>query len=164
MKEAGNKHPLALAWWEWAGLGAALAFCWAYSLWSFGRCDYASPQEFLKLAPHIEAILKAQAARQGGFPPDTMGGNRPDGWQDDQLAWCRDWRIDYEVHPNGAGGYFVALEFLGCLRTPQYLALGLDPDQRRRYGRGQKIPGTSNRLWVVAESAAITGMTARPKP
>ena len=155
MKEPWVKHPLALAGWEWGFLVAVLALCWGYSLWSFVRCDYASVEEFLARAPQLEAALKRQAALEGGFPPDTMGCNPPQGWDPKEAPWRRNWRIDYEVHPNGMGGYFVALEFLGCLRQPQYMGLGMDPGYRRLHGRGQKVPGTSNRLWLVAESAPL---------
>ncbi len=154
-------RPAGMGRWEWILLTAAVGLCVALALISRGKADKHAYTRFLAAAPKIQAALEAYAAdHQGRFPPDAMATNPPQGLHPDYIWWSRGWAVDYEVHPNGKGGKFVCLEFLGPLRQKLYQGLCRKPELRRRYGRGQPIPGTMNRIWVIRESAPI--MPRRP--
>ncbi len=111
---------------------------------------------FLERAGMIEDALERFAEDHGGaYPPDGHASNRPPGLSDKYIKWDPAWLIDYEVHPNGKGGRLVCLEFIGPQGVPIYRALCRKPELRRDYGRGQAIPKTNNRIWVIAEDAKI---------
>ena len=84
-----------------------------------------------------------------------MSTRRPPGLGDGYIVWRESWFIDYDAHPNGRGGYYVCLEFVGPRGEPQYYGLCNDPLKRKRYGRGQPIPGQTNRIWLVREDARV---------
>lgn len=116
-------------------------------------------QEFLRRAEKIGQALEAFARDHGGkYPSDGQDTHSPPGLSPGYLEWQEEWNIDYEVHDNGRGGKYVALEYLGQYKPGQsFHSSGLtrDPQKRRLYGRGQKIPGSLNRIWVFHEEASI---------
>ncbi|MEW5914312.1 MAG: hypothetical protein AB1814_17295 [Thermodesulfobacteriota bacterium] len=118
---------------------------------------------FLDRAERIEAALERFAAdHHGAFPPDAFSVKRPYGLEDRYIKWRESWLIDYEVHPNGRGGEYVCLEFVGPRGKREYLGLCDNPEIRRRYGRGQAIPRCDNRIWVIREQARIMPLPPRP--
>ncbi len=121
-----------------------------------GRHIREAYQRFLRNAPRVQAALERFAAdHQGRFPPDAMHVRRPQGLGESYIQWDPSWKIDYEVHPNGAGRHFVCLEFCGPEKELEYFGLCRKPELRRKYGRGQAIPGNRNRIWLIRESADI---------
>jgi len=128
----------------------------ALSLLGKGRRQREAYENFLARAPVVQEALERFAADHGGkFPPDGVHTGRPPGLGDQYLAWQHAWNIDYEVYDNGHGGKYVCLEFCGPFNSPVYFALCRNPKYRRLYGRGQPIPGQSNRIWLVREQAPI---------
>ncbi len=139
--------------WVILALAALLVFL---ALDGKGRNQREAYNQFLERAPRVAAALERFAADHDGcFPPDAMFCDRPQGLDDRYIAWNPDWRIDYEVHPNGQGGEYVCLEFGGPLRERLYFGLCNNPQFRRDYGQGQAIPGHLNRIWVLREEAPI---------
>ena len=114
---------------------------------------------FIERAGLIGQALEAFARDHGGrYPDDGIDNHSPPGLSPHYIQWKEEWNIDYEVHDNGHGGKFVALEYLGPYQKGQrYNSMGLtrDPKNRRAYGRGRVIPGHLNRIWVYYEEAPI---------
>jgi hypothetical protein len=114
---------------------------------------------FARRAVEIGLALQAFAGDHGGrYPDDGLDNQSPPGLSPKYIQWKEEWNIDYEVHDNGKGGKFIALEYLGRYQKNQpFHALGLsrDPLNRNLYGRGQKIPRRLNRIWVFYEEAPI---------
>ncbi len=116
-------------------------------------------REFMQRAEQIGRALEAFAADHGGrYPSDGIHNHPPPGLSPKYIEWSEEWNIDYEVHDNGRGGNYVALEFLGRYEKDRsFSSSGLtrDPEKRKRYGRGQPIPGSLGRIWVFYEEAPI---------
>lgn len=153
---SSSPNPDKLFRWEWWLLVIFLALCLFLAVAGKGRKQARIYDDFLGRAPLIHKALECFAhENQGRFPPDAMLTNRPQGLDDRYIAWSPYWLIDYEVHENGTGGWFVCLEFVGPYGDAEYHALCLDADLRANYGRGQPIPGRANRIWLVCEDAPI---------
>ena len=116
-------------------------------------------KEFILRAGMIGQALEAFARDHGGrYPDDGIDNQSPPGLSPKYIQWKEEWNIDYEVHDNGQGGKFVALEYLGRYQKGQaFHALGLtrNPNHRKIYSRGQPLPGKINRIWVFYEQAPI---------
>lgn len=151
-----SPHPRQLLRWEWWVLLLLVALCLVLAVAGKGRKQARIYEDFLRRAPQIQQSLEAFAKDHNGrFPPDAMFTRRPQGLDDRYIAWSDSWNIDYDVHPNGAGGWFVCLEFVGPYGEPEYYALCLDPEIRKNHGTGTPIPGRSNRIWLVREEAQV---------
>lgn len=116
-------------------------------------------KEFIKRAGLIGQALEIFTRdHEGRYPGDGIDNHSPSGLSPKYLQWMEEWNIDYEVHDNGHGGKYIALEYLGRYQKGRnFNALGLtrDPTYRKLYGRGQSIPGKTNRIWVFYEEAPI---------
>ena len=116
-------------------------------------------KEFASRAVRIGQALEAYARDQGGcYPPDGGGNQAPPGLSPKYIPWPIEWNVDYEVHPNGHGGYYLALEYLGRYNkkySNPALGLTANPEYRKQYGRAQRIPGWPTRIWVFHEQAPI---------
>jgi hypothetical protein len=149
-------HPGKMLRWEWWILFLLVALCLFLAIAGKGRKQARIYQEFLKQAPLIQEALESYANDHGGrFPPDAMSTRQPQGLDDRYIVWSDSWLIDYDVHKNNAGGWFICLEFVGPYGEPEYYALCQDAELRNKYGRGQPIPGKANRIWLVRENAPI---------
>lgn len=158
-----SSHPRNLLRWEWWVLFLLVALCLVLAVAGRGRKQARIYDDFLRRAPLIQESLEAFAKDHGGrFPPDAMFTRRPAGLDDSYIAWSENWNIDYDVHPNQAGGWLVCLEFVGPYGEPEYFALCQDPAIRKYYGKGEPIPGHSNRIWLVRENAAVMPKNQRP--
>lgn len=130
-----------------------------------GRRQREAYERFLVHAPLVtEALERFASDHDGAFPPDAMFTNSPQGLDDRYIHWDSGWKIDYEVRDNGGGGQFVCLEFGGPFNERQYFGLCNVPEYRRKYGRGQPIPGQTNRIWLVREAATILPAAPPPPP
>lgn len=116
-------------------------------------------REFIRRAGMVGQALEVFAQDHGGrYPDDGTDNQSPPGLSPQYIDWKEEWNIDYEVHDNGHGGKYVALEYLGRYYKDQaFHASGLtrNPNYRKMYGRGQPIPGRINRIWVFYEQAPI---------
>jgi hypothetical protein len=116
-------------------------------------------REFREHAREIGLALEAFARDHGGrYPTDGVDNNSPPGLSPKYIQWQKEWNVDYEVHDNGHGGRYVALEYLGRYKKDtEFHAIGLtrDPNYRKLYGQGQPIPRRLNRIWVFHEEAPI---------
>ena len=148
--------PGGMARWEKLTVAVIVGVCVVLGVAGRHRKINKAYEQFLELAPRIEAAARAFAADHGGaFPPDGIGVQAPPGLSPRYIRWQRSWNIDYEAHPNGKGGMFICLEFCGPFKHPRYLGLCRKPELRRRYPRGEPIPGCTNRIWVIAEQARV---------
>ena len=151
-----STHPQKILPWEWWALIFLVSLCLVLAVAGKGRKQARIYKGFLKQAPIVQEALEAYAKDHNGrFPPDAMSTRRPQGLDDRYIDWSDSWLIDYDVHPNGAGGWFVCLEFVGPYGVPEYYALCQDSEIRKEYGRGQPIPGRANRIWLIREDANI---------
>lgn len=151
-----STHPRNLLRWEWWVLLLLVALCLFLAVVGRGRRQARIYDDFLSRALVVQESLESFAKdHQGRFPPDAMFTRRPSGLNDRYIAWSDSWHIDYDVHPNEKGGKFVCLEFVGPYGYPEYFALCLDPQLRKKYGKGEPIPGRANRIWLVREDAPI---------
>jgi hypothetical protein len=161
--EPASTHPRKLLRWEWWVLFLLATLCLVLAVAGKGRKQAIIYDDFLRRAPLIQEGLEAFAKEhEGRFPPDAMFTRRPAGLEDRYIAWSDSWNIDYDVHPNDKGGWFVCLEFVGPYGQPEYFALCQKPDIRKNYGKGEPIPGHSNRIWLVRENAPIMPPIPRP--
>jgi hypothetical protein len=154
-----NKSIIGLFFWEWRILLVLMAFISVLAIVQTIKSREAPFREFAARAAQIGQALEAFARDHGGcYPPDGIDNQAPPGLSPKYLDWREDWNVDYEVHPNGHGGHFAALEYLGRYKKNRaYHALGLtkNPIYRQKYGRAQHIPGQLTRIWVFHESAPI---------
>jgi hypothetical protein len=154
-----NKSILGLSFWEWGLLLVLMSFISVLAIVQTVKSREAPFKEFAARAVQIGQALEAYARDHGGcYPPDGIDNQAPPGLSPQYIDWREEWNVDYEVHPNGRGGYFAALESLGRFkRNREYHALGLtrNPAYRRQYGRAQHIPGQLTRIWVFRESVPI---------
>lgn len=142
--------------WEWWALGLILALSLGLALRGYYLREPHPVRVFLERAEKIEAAAKRFAADHGGaFPPDGIITRRPAGLDDHYIHWDPKWLIDFEVGPNGLGSHYVCLEFTAPHGHHAYQGLCANPEYRSRYGQGQPIPGSDNRIWVIAEDARI---------
>ena len=145
--------------WEWGLLLVLMIFIAGLAIVQTNRGREAPFKEFAERAKRIGQALEDYARDHGGcYPPDGIDNQAPPGLSPHYIDWNEDWNVDYEVHPNGLGGYYVALEYLGRFKkNREYHALGLadNPRYRQRYGRAQPIPGRLTRIWVFHELAPI---------
>lgn len=142
--------------WEMVAIGLVAALGLVLSLQALLRVDPGLTERFLRAAPAIARAARAFAAdHEGRFPPDGQNTSAPPGLDASYIKWERAWRVDYETGPSPAGGHYVCLEFMGPLPRMFSHRLCRRPHIRRAYGKGQKIPGTRNRIWVIAESARL---------
>jgi hypothetical protein len=156
MEPPPKLRPRGLLIWELLAIGLAVAILLVFSIAGKGRRERAAYQRFLERAPVIQAALERYAAdNKGHFPPDGSFTNPPPGLDETYIKWDPQWKVDYDVHPNGKGGMYVCMEFCGPYKERWYFGLCNNPEYRRNYGRGQAIPGKYNRIWVVREQAPI---------
>jgi hypothetical protein len=152
-----DTFPLGEKYLNLALLLAILAWAIPYTTWA----RLAPYRDFVKRAEKIQVALEAFARDHGGqYPPDCFGTEPPEGLSPQYLPWAPAWNIDYEVHPNGQGGYYVGLEFRGPHRPGKnlpYLMLTQIQAFRKAYGQGQRIPGKKGRIYIFHESAPILG-------
>ena len=155
--------PAFLARWELAVIVAAVVLLLVLALAGKGRRQREAYENFLSRAPKIEAALRAYAAdHDGRFPPDAMFTGMPQG-MGPYIDWNERWKIDYEAHKNGKGGYYVCMEFCGPYKERLYFGLCNKPEYRAKYGKGQPVPGKVNRLWVVSEDAKLMPRERPPR-
>jgi hypothetical protein len=116
-------------------------------------------KQFIERAGLIGQALEAFAKDHGGrYPDDGQNSQSPPGLSPNYIQWEEEWNIDYEVHDNGRGGTYVALEYMGRYQPNRpFNSQGLtrDPLNRKIYGQGQLIPRKTNRIWVFWEAAPI---------
>jgi hypothetical protein len=118
-------------------------------------------KKFASRAALIGQALEVYARDHGGcYPPDGFDNQAPPGLSPKYIQWQEDWNVDYEVHSNGRGGVYLALEYLGHYNK-KYAnhALGLtrNLEYRQKYGQAQRIPGWNTRIWVFREQAPVCG-------
>lgn len=144
---------------EWGIILVLMAVITVLAIVQTIRGREAPFKEFASRAVRIGRALEAYARDQGGcYPPDGVDNQAPPGLSPKYISWQEDWNVDYEVHPNGLGGYFLALEYLGRYnRKYSNHALGLtrNPEYRKKYGQAQRIPGWNTRIWVFHEQAPV---------
>jgi hypothetical protein len=154
-----KKTILGLAFWEWGILLVLMAFISVLAIVQTNKSREAPFRQFADRAVQIGLALEAYARDRGGcYPPDGIDNQAPRGLSPKYIEWREEWNVDYEVHPNGSGGHFAALEYLGRYKKERkYHALGLtnNPAYRQKYGRAQLIPGELTRIWVFQESVPI---------
>lgn len=154
-----KKTILGLAFWEWGILLVLMAFISVLAIVQTNKSREAPFRQFADRAVQIGLALEAYARDRGGcYPPDGIDNQAPRGLSPKYIEWREEWNVDYEVHPNGSGGHFAALEYLGRYKkNREYHALGLskNPVYRRQYGRAQHIPGQLTRIWVYQESVKV---------
>jgi hypothetical protein len=154
-----NRQYWGLPAWAW---GLTLALMFSIALLAVVRTVKGREIPFEEFRGHAREIAKALEAfardHGGRFPDDGKDNDSPPGLSPKYIQWNKEWNVDYEVHDNGHGGRYIALEYLGRYRTDvPFHAQGLtrDPTTRRLYGRGQPIPRRLNRIWVFYEEAPI---------
>lgn len=142
--------------WEWWALALILGLSLGLDLHGYYLREPHPVQVFLERAELIDQAAHRFAADHGGaYPPDGIITRRPAGLDDRYIHWDDRWFIDFEAGPNGKGSYYVCLEFTAPHEHHAYHGLCSNPEDRRRYGEGQPIPGDDNRIWVIAEQARI---------
>jgi hypothetical protein len=150
---------LGLSSWEWSITLVLMAVITILAVVQTRKAREAPFKEFVERAGLVGQALEAFARDHGGrYPGDGIDNHSPPGLSPKYIQWKEEWNIDYEVHDNGHGGKYVALEYLGRYRKGQtFHALGLTREQtfRKIYGRGQPIPKKLNRIWVFYEQAPI---------
>ncbi len=158
-----KKHPSKLTIYELLVIGIAVAVCLSLALAGRGRKIRGATERFLEVIPRVAKALEDYAAdHQGRFPPDAMKTACPQGLEPKYIKWDHDWHLDYDVHDNGAGGKYVCIEWCGPFSKPAYHGLCNNVEMRRKYGRGEPVPDSLNRLWLVRESAQIMPLAAPP--
>jgi hypothetical protein len=154
-----KKSFLGLAALEWGILLVLMVFISVLAIVQTIKSREAPFRQFAVRAAQIGQALEAYSRDHGGcYPPDGIDNQAPPGLSPKYIDWREDWNVDYEVHPNGSGGHFAALEYLGRYKeNREYHALGLtkNPSYRQKYGRAQLIPGQLTRIWVFRESVTI---------
>jgi hypothetical protein len=154
-----KQSDIGMSRWEWFITLALMLIISIVAMTQTIRGREAQFKEFIQRAGMIGQALEAFARDHGGrYPDDGIDNQSPPGFSPKYIQWKEDWNIDYEVHDNGQGGKFVALEYLGRFQKGHaFHALGLNsnPNYRKIYGRGQPIPGNMNRIWVFYEQAPI---------
>ena len=164
MTHLTSKRSRTLAKWEIGALVFLVVLCLALAVAGHGRKQRDAYKDFLRRAKMIEqAVLSFAKDHQGHFPPDGWFTNRPPGLDNTYIYWDPNWNIDYEVLPNGKGGFVVGLEFYGSADSKRYYGLCRLSRVREKYGRGQPIPRQVNRIWVIEENARITGTPPKSK-
>lgn len=154
-----DKSYLGLSPWEWLIILTSMLIISVLAVVQTVKVREAPYKEFVERAGLIGQALEAFARDHGGqYPDDGMDNHSPPGLSPKYIQWKEEWNIDYEVHDNGHGGKYVALEYLGRYQKGRtFHALGLTREQtyRKIYGRGQLIPNKLNRIWVFYEQAPI---------
>ena len=149
-------RPLDLSRWERWALVIVVAALVFLAVEGRDRKEREAYERFQQQAPLVAQALERYASdHEGRFPPDAMFCQRPLGLNDEYIMWNPAWKIDYEVHDNGHDGQYVCLEFGGPFKQRLYFGLCNVPEYRRKYGRGQDIPGQLNRIWLIREQAEI---------
>ncbi len=153
--------PTALARWETYAAAILILVLLGLALANKDRRQRTAYDEFLKRAARIEeGLLRFAAEHDGRFPSDTMFTSAPRG-AGTHFYWDPTWNLDYEAHPNGRGGHYVCLEFCGPTGERVYQGLCSRAELRASHGRGQPVPGSQNRLWVIQEDARVLPPSAR---
>jgi hypothetical protein len=154
-----DKAYLGLSRLEWVITLTLMAIIAVVAVVQTLRGREAPYKEFIEHAGLIGQALGSFARDHGGrYPDDGIDNHSPPGLSPKYILWKETWNIDYEVHDNGHGGEYIALEFLGPYQEKEaYHASGLtrNSEMRKLYGRGQLIPGKTNRIWVFFEEAPI---------
>jgi hypothetical protein len=154
-----KKSFIGLSFWEWGILLLLMAFISVLAIVQTLKSREEPFRQFAARAVQIGRALEAYARDHGDcYPPDGIDNQPPPGLSPRYIEWREEWNVDYEVHPNGKGGFFAALEYLGRYKkNREYHALGLtkNPVYRQRYGRAEHIPGQLTRIWVFQESVPI---------
>jgi hypothetical protein len=145
--------------WAWAINLALMLLIAVLAIVQTGKGRELPFHEFREHAREIGLALEAFARdHEGRYPNDGVDNNSPPGLSSKYIQWQKEWNVDYEVHDNGHGGRYVALEYLGRYKKDtEFHAIGLtrDPNYRKLYGQGQPIPRRLNRIWVFHEEAPI---------
>ena len=156
-----EKSYLDMSHWEWIITLILMLFISVLAVVQTVRGREAPYKEFRERAVRIGEALEAFAREhEGRYPDDGIDNQSPPGFSPKYIQWQEKWNIDYEVHDNGHGGKYIALEYLGRYNINQrHNAIGLtrDPVNRKLYGRGQPIHRYLNRIWVFYEQAPIYG-------
>lgn len=156
MMDRALLRPLDFSRWERWALAALLVLLVFLAVEGRDRKERDLYERFQDQAAKVQQALERYAAdHQGRFPPDAMFCARPEGLGDDYIRWDPGWKIDYEVRDNGQGGQYVCLEYGGPFKQRLYFGLCNVPEYRRKYGRGEAIPGQINRIWLIREQADI---------
>ncbi len=154
-----DKSHLGLSSWEWLILFASMLIISILAVVQTQKVREGPYQEFIKRAGMIGQALEAFARDHGGrYPDDGIDNHSPPGLSPKYIEWKDEWNIDYEVHDNGHGGKYIGLEYLGRYqkgRASHSMGLTRNPDNRKHYGHGQRIPKKLNRIWVFYEEAPI---------
>ncbi len=154
-----------LSYWVWGLTLALMLFIAILSMVKTIKGRELAFQEFKDQARSIGQALEAFAKDHGGrFPDDGKDNESPPGLSPDYIQWKKEWNIDYEVHDNGHGEKYMALEYLGRYKKNCFFhAQGLtrNPNYRKLYGQGQPIPKRLNRIWVFYEEAPILSQNPR---
>jgi hypothetical protein len=150
---------IGLSRWEWFITLALMLVISVLAVVQTIRGREAPYKAFIERAGLIGQALEAFARdHDGRYPDDGIDNHSPPGLSPQYIQWNEQWNIDYEVHDNGHGGKFVALEYLGRYEKGQlFKSTGLtrNPDYRKIYGQGQLVRGHFNRIWVFYEEALI---------
>jgi hypothetical protein len=164
MIRIASKRLSSLAKWELGTLFFLVLLCLALAVAGHGRKQRDAYKDFLRRAKMIEqAVLAFAKDHQGHFPPDGWFTNRPPGLDNSYIYWDPNWNIDYDVVPNGKGGFAVGLEYYGSSDSKRYYGLCRIPRVREKYGKGQPIPRQVNRIWLIRENAKIVKSPPKPK-
>ncbi|HXG64073.1 MAG TPA: type II secretion system protein, partial [Blastocatellia bacterium] len=113
---------------------------------------------FQGTARGISASLGVYANRNNGrFPQDSFGfqapGNNANKWMNDTgFLWRNEWRIDYDVHRNSAGNYYIALSYRGIPGAPTTSNLIRNETLRGQFPFGEAIPGTKERFFIFYDN------------
>jgi hypothetical protein len=154
-----DKSYLGLFPWEWLIMVTAMLIISILAVIQTQKVREGPFRDFIGRAVLIGQALEAFSRDHGGrYPDDGIDHYSPAGLSPKYIEWKEEWNIDYEVHDNGHGGKYIALEYLGKYQKGRaFHALGLtrNPVYRKIYGRGQLIPGKLNRIWVFYEEAPI---------
>ena len=156
-----RKSYLGMSFGEWLILVVLMVVITVLAIVQTIRGREAPFKEFASRAVRIGQALEAYARDHGGcYPPDGIDNQAPPGLSPKYIQWQEDWNVDYEVHSNGQGGVYLALEYLGHYNKKySNHALGLtnNSEYRQKYGRAQRIPGWNTRIWVFHEQAPVCG-------
>lgn len=154
-----EKQFWGMSYWDWAITLSLMLLISILAIVQTIRGREGPFKKFIERAPQIGQALDAFARDHGGcFPDDGMDNSSPPGLSPKYIQWMEEWNIDYEAHDNGRGGKYIALEYLGPYQKGlSYHARGLtrNPTFRQFYGKGQRIPGEINRIWVFYEQGPI---------
>jgi hypothetical protein len=172
MPQERNDSPVRLSRLEAALVGIIIALSLAIG---WARVDHRMVKayaSFQDMAPMVQKALEHFAQdHDGRFPPAVAPGLRPPYLSSKYIDWNPEWGIAYDARPKVKpdGRYhrndcYVCLEFMPPPSHKDFHRLCRYKQLRAQYGRGQSIPGESNRIWVIRESAKVLPLPPPPPP